>query len=105
QLKYVTTIAVGTIIYIDNTVADGSLGANIPTSNTAVMQQTSLSAIAVGPSGTTDRKVYRTAVNASQLKLVQAMGNNSTTTLTDATADSALGANAPVSDTSGLTQP
>lgn len=62
--------------------------------------------IAVGPSGTTARKYYRSAVGASQLKLQQTIANNTATVgVTDSTADGSLGANAPTSDTSGLTQP
>jgi hypothetical protein len=67
-------------------------------------QQVNVSAIAIGPTGTTSRKVWRTAVGAAQLKLLTTIANNSATTIaTDTLADGSLGANAPVSDTSGLT--
>lgn len=64
--------------------------------------QATLSGIATGPTGTTARKVYRTAADLSQLKLQSTIANNTGTTLTDSTADGSLGANAPTSDTSGL---
>jgi hypothetical protein len=67
------------------------------------VQQAALSAIAIGPAGTTSRKVYRTAAGGSQLKLQQTIANNTATVgVTDSTADASLGANAPTSDTSGL---
>lgn len=93
--------------FIDQ-LADGSLGAAAPSSNTAtvVKQQVTIAGVGVGPSGTTSRKVYRTAAAGAQLKLQQTIANNTATTgITDATADASLGANAPASDTSGLTQP
>jgi hypothetical protein len=64
-----------------------------------------LTGVALGPSGTTSRKVYRTVVNGAQLKLQQTIaGNTATTGVQDATPDGSLGANAPGTDTSGLTQ-
>lgn len=68
----------------------------------AVIGQASLTGIAIGPSGTTSRKIYRTAAGGSQLKLQSTIANNTATTLTDSTADSGLGANVPAVDTSGL---
>ena len=65
-----------------------------------------ITGVPLGPSGTTARQVYRTAVNASQLKLLYAIfDNTSSGATTDAIADGSLGANVPTSDTSGLTQP
>jgi hypothetical protein len=106
QLKLHTTIANNTATTIaTDTLADGSLGANAPTSATAVQKQVGISGIAVGASGTTQRKVYRTLVSGVQLKLLTTLTDNTTTTFADSTADASLGANAPTSDTSGLTQP
>lgn len=65
-------------------------------------KQVQLTSVAVGTSPTTSRKVYRTAVNGSQLKLVTTIPNNTSTSYLDALADGSLGANAPVTDTSGL---
>jgi len=72
----------------------------------AISNQAAISGVAIGPTGTTSRKIYRTVAAGSQLKLQQTIANNTATTgVTDATVDGSLGANAPTSDTSGLTQP
>lgn len=105
QLKLSFTVNDNTNTGSFDTTPDGSLGANAPASNTATSAQVALSGIAVGPSGTTQRKVYRTEVNASQLRLLTTLPDNTTTTATDSAADASLGANAPSTDTSGLTQP
>jgi hypothetical protein len=96
--------AAGNAAYLDST-PDASLGANALTVGTATAAQVALSAIAVGSASVTGRKIYRTAANASQLQLLATLGDNTTTTYTDAAADSALGANLPPGDTSGIQQP
>jgi hypothetical protein len=75
-----------------------------PANGTAVLGQVTLTGIAPGPSGTTSRKIYRTAVGGAQLKLHSTIANNSGTAMPayDNTADAALGANAPTTDTAGL---
>lgn len=55
----------------------------------------SLTAIAVGPTGTTARKIYRTTAGGATRKLVTTINDNTTTTLIDGLADGSLGANAP----------
>jgi hypothetical protein len=106
QLKLLTTIANNTTTAFNDGIADASLGANVPTTNTATALQVELAGIALGPAGTTARKVYRTAVGGAQLKLQQTIANNTATVgVTDTTADGSLGANVVTSDTSGLTQP
>jgi hypothetical protein len=105
QLKLLATLADNTTTIYSDSIADGSLGATIPVSNTADANRVSLSAISVGPSGTTSRKVYRTVAAGSQLKLLTTIADNTTLTYTDSTADAALTTNVPTSDTSGLTQP
>ena len=49
----------------------------------------------IGPSGITDRKLYRTEAGGSQLKLLTALGDNVTTTYVDNIADGSLGAAIP----------
>jgi hypothetical protein len=107
QLKYVGQIANNTATTFDDHIVDGSLGADAPTVGTATAgNQVALTGIAIGASAVTSRKVYRTVVNGSQLKLQQTIADNTTTVgVTDTTADGSLGANVPTSDTSGLTQP
>lgn len=45
----------------------------------------------IGPTGTTGRKVYRTAAGATSLLLLATIANNTATSYTDNTADSGLG--------------
>jgi hypothetical protein len=73
--------------------------------NSAVTNQMALSSIAIGSVTVTARKVYRSAAGAAQLKLLATIADNTTTTYADSAADGTLGANVPISDTSGLTQP
>jgi len=88
-----------------NLVGYNAGGADLPAAN-ATFNRSTLDGIAVGPSGTTSRKVYRTVAGGVQLKLQQTIANNTATTgTTDTTVDASLGANAPSADTSGLTQP
>lgn len=103
NFKTVATLGDNTTTNYTDTVADASLGAAAPSSNTTLLNTVNISGIATGPSGTTARTVYRTIVNGSQLKLLSTLANNTTTTLVDSTADGSLGANAPTGDTSGLT--
>src|SRR3989344_2956385 len=51
-----------------------------------------LTGIAVGPDGTTARKVYRTAADGSAFKLLTTISNNTATTFTDDKPDTDLGA-------------
>jgi hypothetical protein len=104
QLKLVTANAPGGNVYTD-TLPDSGLGANAPTVNTATAAQVALSAIPLGSGTVNGRKVYRTAAGASQLQLLATIGDNTTTTYTDAAADATLGANLPAGDTSGIQQP
>jgi hypothetical protein len=93
--------------YVQDTYADS--GITQPIGGNAIVPaqtQATIAGIAVGPSGTISRKYYRTSVNGTQLKLQQTIaGNTATTGVQDATPDGSLGAFAPVTDTSGLTQP
>jgi hypothetical protein len=105
QLKLLTTIANNTATTFSDTITDASLGANVPTSNTATANQVSLSSIPIGAAAVTARKVYRTIAGGAQLKLAATIADNSTSTYTDSLADGSLGANVPIVDTSGLAQP
>jgi hypothetical protein len=105
QLKLLATIADNTTTTFADTVTDASLGAHVPTSNTATAHRVALSSIPVGPAGTTSRHVYRTEAAGSTLKLLVAIADNTTTTYADSTADASLTTTAPSTDASGLTQP
>ena len=96
QLKLLATFGDNATTSFSDTVADASLGAAAPTVGaTSPIHIVPLTAIPLGPSGTTGRKIYRTAANGSQLRLLATLGDNTTTTFTDATTDAGLGANAP----------
>jgi hypothetical protein len=88
-------------VWLDNPAFHVLGGVTPPVSN-PTYQTANLTGIAVGPTGVTARKVYRTAAGSSQLKLLTTLANNTATTYTDAAADSMLGANAPTNDTSGI---
>jgi len=85
-------------------IANAALGAAAPAVNTTAGNQVSVSAIGIGASPTTSRKLYRTVVGGSQLKLLTTIADDTTTVFADSTADGSLGANAPISDASGLVQ-
>ena len=76
-----------------------------PAANSTGRNQVVVSDIPVGVAAVTGRKLYRTAANQAQLKLLTTLANNTATTYTDTAADAALGANAPAGDTSGLQSP
>ena len=102
--RLVTTIANNTATTFTDTLAQASLGADAPTVNTALANQVAV-ALALGGSGVTGRKVYRSIANGSALLLVATVADNITTQLVDSAADATLGAAAPLVDTSGLAQP
>lgn len=106
QLKFIASIAVGTTSYTV-TMTDGSLGANVPTSNTATANQIALSGVAVGPSGTTEREIYMSPAGGGTRRKALTIANNTATTGTITISDATLaGEDAePDADTSGLTQP
>lgn len=104
--RAVTTLDNVATTYTDTT-PNASLGAAAPTSNTTSLANVVITGVAVGPSGTTARKVYRTQGNLAQLQLLPTgttfANNTATGPYTDTSGDGALGANAPSTDTSGLT--
>lgn len=93
------------LTFVSFTDVGGGSGAAFGGSAAASYFTVSLAGIAIGPVGTTSRKVYQTASGGSQLKLMSTIANNTATTATATAADASLGANVPTSDTSGLTQP
>jgi len=77
----------------------GTVSATITT--TGGNQQVDLTGIPTGPAGTTQRKIYRTAVGGSTYKLAGTIANNTATTLSDTTPDASLGVEPPTLNTSG----
>jgi hypothetical protein len=104
-LKLIATFWDNTTTTWTDLYGDASLAAAAPTVNTAIAQQVQLSAIPIGATTVTSRKLYRTAAGAAQLKLLKILADNVTTAWLDAAADATLGANVPTSDTSSLAQP
>jgi uncharacterized phiE125 gp8 family phage protein len=62
-------------------------------------KQVSLTAIPLGPTGVTARKIYRTAANGSAYLLLATLANNTATTYTDNIADGSLGVGIPTTNT------
>lgn len=106
QLKFVALLDTTSTTYQVST-ADGALGSNVPTSNTATANQIGVSGIAIGPSGTTERELYMSLAGGGARKLALTIANNTATTGTITISDASLSAAAaePVTDTSGLSQP
>lgn len=104
-LKLLVTVADNTTTTYVDTTPDASLGATDPTASTAAMNRVTLSAIPLGASTVTQRKLYRTAAGSATLRLLVAIADHVTTTYLDAIADGSLGALPPATDTSGLSQP
>jgi hypothetical protein len=79
------------------TLASVEVGATL-----AASKQAKLANIPIGPSGTIERKIYRTkAAGATGTeKLVSAIGNNTATTFVDNVADASLTTSIPTEDTS-----
>lgn len=102
QYKRAVAVANNTATSVVDASPNAGLGPVAPTANTAYVTQVSVSNIAVGPSGVTGRKLYRTAVNAAQLQWLATITNNTTTGYLDTSLDNLLGANAPTADTSGI---
>lgn len=90
----------------NDTVANSSLGATVPSSNTAIAGRISVSDIPIGGATVTQRKVYMTVANngGGTLKLALTIANNVDTTAEITIADSGLGADAETVDGSGLLQ-
>jgi hypothetical protein len=100
--KLVATINDNSTTSINDATADGSLGAVAPTVNTTGSGQINLTGIPTGPTGTTARKIYRTAAGGSEFRLAATISNNSATTHTDNVGDSSLGGLIPESSTVGV---
>lgn len=98
-----TTLGIGAynyaVTFVDASGGESMPGTQAPLTTTSNNQAGSLTAIPTGPTGTTKRNIYRTAVGGTQLKLLHQIADNTTTTYSDSTADGSLGANAPTVST------
>jgi len=102
--KLLTTIPNNTQTTYTDTTASAGLGGALPGSNTAVANQVDV-IVALGGTGVTGRKIYRSGSGGANLHFLTAIADNVTQTIRDAATDAALGALAPTVDSSGLAQP
>lgn len=86
-----------TFVTADGETEAGDISAAVTT--TAGNGQVALSAIPLGGSTVTSRKIYRTAAGGSTYLLLATLANNTATTYADNIADSSLGAEAPATNT------
>lgn len=77
----------------------GDISAAVTVADKAVNGKVELSAIPVGGSLVTSRKIYRTAAAGTSYLLLATLADNTTTVYTDNIADSSLGAEAPSTNT------
>ena len=90
-----------TFVTADGETQGGDISAAVTVADKTVNGKVSLSAIPIGGSIVTARKIYRTAAGGSVYYLLATIADNTTTTYTDNTADSSLGAQVPSANTTG----
>ena len=80
----------------------GNTGGGTASSTVTVSsQEIDWSSIPIGPTGVVERILYRTQANGSTFYLLTTLTDNTTTTYTDNTPDSSLGAQMPTTNTTG----
>ena len=90
-----------TFVTADGETQGGDISAAVTVADKTVNGKVSLSAIPIGGSLVTARKIYRTVAGGSTYLLLATIADNTTTTYTDNIADSSLGAEAPSVNTAG----
>lgn len=88
-----------TFVTADGETEGGTVSSVVTVADAAVNGRVSLTAIPLGGSLVTSRKLYRTAAGGSTYLLLATIADNTTTTYTDNIADSSLGAGAPTTNT------
>lgn len=81
-----------TFVTADGETEGGTISDQVTVADKATNGQVELTAIPIGGAAVTSRKVYRTEAGGSTYKLLTTVADNTTTTYTDTTADSGLGA-------------
>lgn len=83
--------------YVNSNLVESDLGPAATFVISVTSGQNNLTSIPLAPTsfGVNARKIYRTSANASTFKLLTTISDNTTTTYSDNTLDSALGATAP----------
>lgn len=91
-------VLTGVYIYVYTNVNDQGHESTISATATVTLaaQKGALTNIAVGPTGTVSRRVYRTTAGGASYLFLTTIADNTTTTYTDNTADSGLGTSAPL---------
>ncbi|MDO8313069.1 MAG: hypothetical protein Q7T25_14135 [Sideroxyarcus sp.] len=88
-----------TFVTADGETQAGTVSAAVTVADAAVNGKVSLTAIPLGGSLVTSRKLYRTAAGGTAYLLLATIADNTTTTYTDNIADASLGAGAPTTNT------
>ena len=88
-----------TAVTADGETESGAISASVTVADKTVNGKVELTAIPLGGSGVTSRKIYRTAAGGSTYLLLATISNNTATTYTDNIADASLGAQAPTTNT------
>jgi hypothetical protein len=100
-----TTLGIGAYVYVytyANADGESKISPVFNITTTSNNQHVNLTGITVGPTGTTRRYVYRTAVGGgTAYKFLTTIGDNTTTTLSDSATDGSLGASPPTASTFG----
>lgn len=90
-----------TFVTADGETDGGDISAAIAVADHTTNGIVSLSALSLGGSAVTGRRVYRTKANQDSYFLVATIGDNATRVYADSTADAALGAGIPAYNTTG----
>ena len=90
-----------TYVTADGETQAGIVSASVTVADKTVNGQVALTDIPLGGGSVTARKLYRTVAGGSTYMLLATIANNTATTYTDNIADSALGAGAPTTNTTG----
>lgn len=90
-----------TFVTADGETQAGTVSAAATVIDKAVNGKVALSAIPLGGSAVTSRKIYRTAAAGTTYLLLTTLADNTTTVYTDNTADASLGAGAPSTNSTG----
>lgn len=88
-----------TFVTADGETEAGTVSASVTVADAAVNGKVELTAIPLGGSLVTSRKLYRTVAGGSTYLLLATLSNNTATTYTDNIADASLGAAAPSTNT------
>lgn len=88
-----------TFVTADGETSSGDVSSAITVADKTVNGKVSLTSIPLGGSAVTSRKLYRTIAGGSTYLLLATVSDNTTTTYTDNTADSSLGAQVPSTNT------